>query len=260
MTQQTLSGSFTAVGASALMYVRPNESLDFAVSGTFVATMLLQSTQNGGQVWDTERTITAPSSGRIEKSPGRQYRIICRDYTSGTVVWSISQVNDVISESRDASGAATRTTEEGVDSRARFSNNVLLANLISVDVTLTAALLDSAGKISVIPAGAGLNATDQYKIRDITLVGAGTNFDAAGDRDLSLTDGTTVWTTVANADLESVPAASLRWGNAKVPMLTGTSDTASVAGAQIYFAYSGGTTDHGGVGSVKANVLLEKAA
>lgn len=127
------------------------------------------------------------------------------------------------------------------------------AKLVSLDLTLTAALLDSGGKVVAIAAGNG-----QWKVRNITLVGGGTNFGAGGDRNISMTDGTTIWTTIANADIEAAPAASLPWGNAKVPMLTGTSDTASAANAEIRFAYSGGTTDHSAVGSVKVNVLLEK--
>lgn len=147
---------------------------------------------------------------------------------------------------------------------ARKSNGVALSELKWVDVTCTAAALDAStgtGKVNVIAAGTGANATDQYKIRDIRLVGGGTNFGSGGDRLLSLTDGTTVWTTIANADLESAPAASLAWGNTKVPFLTGTSDTASAAGAQIYFQYSGGTpaTPHT-TGSMKFAVCLEKVA
>ena len=134
------------------------------------------------------------------------------------------------------------------------------SSLTWVDVAVTATLLDAGtrtGKAYVIQSpGPG----KQYKIREVILVGGGTNFAAGGDRLLSLTDATTVWTTVANADLEAAPAASLPWGNAKVPMLTGTSNTASVAGTRIYFAYSGGTTDHSATGSITFSVGLERTA
>ena len=131
-----------------------------------------------------------------------------------------------------------------------------LGSLRYVDVVCAASALDAAGKVNVASAETG----KQYKIRDVILVGGGTNFAAGGDRLLSLTDGTTVWTTIANADLEAAPAASLPWGNAKVPMLTGTSNTASAAGAQIRFAYSGGTTDHSATGSITFTVCLERIA
>lgn len=133
-------------------------------------------------------------------------------------------------------------------------DGVTLSNLIWVDVTVAASDLDSAGKKTVMAANKG-----QYKIRDVILVGGGTNFGGGGNRLIDLTDGTTVYTQIANADIESAPSASLRWGNTKVPMLTGTSDTATVADAEIKFVYSGGTTDHS-TGSIKFAVCLEKIA
>lgn len=148
-------------------------------------------------------------------------------------------------------GSAIDTPQAGVK-----VDGVVTAALKWVDVAVTAALLDSAGTVNVIAGVAG----DQYKIRDIRLVGGGTNFGGGGDRLIDLTDGTTVWTQIANADIESAPAATLSWGNAKVPFLTGTSDTASVAGQAIRFVYSGGTTDHGGTGSIKFSVCIEKVA
>jgi hypothetical protein len=140
---------------------------------------------------------------------------------------------------------------------ARKSGGVALSEIKWVDVTVTAALLDGAGSVNVVPAGAP---TDQYKIRNIRLVGGGTSFGSGGDRNIGLTDGTTTWTTIANTDIESAPSATLDWGNAKVPFLTGTSNTASAAGAAIAFKYSGGTTDHSGTGSIKFSVCIEKVA
>lgn len=130
------------------------------------------------------------------------------------------------------------------------------SSLLWVDVNVTAAALDAAGTAPVMPGVAGA----QYKIRNIRLIGGGTNYAIGGDRLISLTDGTTVWTTIANADIEAAPAATLDWGNAKVPFLTGTSDTASAAGAAIRFQYSGGTTDHSATGAIKFSVCLEKIA
>lgn len=126
-----------------------------------------------------------------------------------------------------------------------------------VDVTVTAALLDGAKNVPVFTPA--LQTTAQYKVRNIRGVGGPVSFGAGGDRNISLTDGTTVWTTIANADLEGTfGAVTLDWGNAKVPFLTSTSDTKSVARQAIRFQYSGGTTDHGGVGSIKFSVCLEK--
>jgi hypothetical protein len=129
------------------------------------------------------------------------------------------------------------------------------AQLFWVDVAATAALLDSAGSVTVKAGEAGY----RFKVRDIKLIGGGTNFGGAGNRLLDLTDGTTVWTTIANADLESAPATTLPWGNAKVPFLTGTCNTPSVAEADIVLKYSGGTTDHS-TGAITFSVLLDRLA
>jgi hypothetical protein len=153
-------------------------------------------------------------------------------------------------------GADKNLDTLSIDPAGMKSDGVVISPVKWVDVTVTAALLDAAGNVAVIAGVAG----DQYKIREIRLVGGGTNFGAAGDRLISLTDGTTTWTTIANADIEAAPTATLDWGNAKVPYLTGTSDTASASAAAIRFQYSGGTTDHGGVGSIKFSVALEKTA
>ena len=127
------------------------------------------------------------------------------------------------------------------------------AQLSWVDVTVTAALLDGEGSITVKAGESG----HVFKVRDIRLIGGGTNFGGAGNRLIDLTDGTTVWTTIANADIESAPAATLAWGNAKVPFLTGTADTAAAESVDIVFKYSGGTTDHV-TGSIKFSVLVER--
>lgn len=153
-------------------------------------------------------------------------------------------------------GATKNLDELSINPGGMKSDGVVISPLKWVDVAATAALLDGAGVVNVVAGVAG----DQYKVRDVILVGGGTNFGAGGDRTISLTDGTTTWTTIANADIETAPAASLRLGDVKVPFLTGTSNTASVAGQAIRFAYAGGTTDHGGVGSITFSVCLEKVA
>jgi len=132
------------------------------------------------------------------------------------------------------------------------ADGIQMSALRYVSVALTAALLDGALEI-VVQAGV---TGDQYKVRDIILEGGGTNFGAGGDRTLTLTDGTTVWTTIPNASLETLAAAGARWGSTAVPATT-TSNTSSAAGAAIVFKYAGGTTDHT-TGATRATVCLEK--
>ena len=153
-------------------------------------------------------------------------------------------------------GADKNVDTLSIDPAGMKSDGVAISPIKWVDVTVTAALLDAAGNVEVIAGVAG----DQYKVRDVVLIGGGTNYAVGGDRLISLTDGTTTWTTIANADIEAAPAASLRLGDAKVPFLTGTSDIASASAAAIRFQYSGGTTDHSATGSIKFAVCLEKVA
>ena len=179
------------------------------------------------------------------------------DYTNVTTLGTVDASKAVTADAnKDVTGARNFTVTGASDMQTLKVDAVTMSPLKWVDVAATAALLDAAGTVNVIAGVAG----DQYKVREIVLVGGGTNFGAGGDRTIVLTDGTTTWTTIANADVESAPAASLRWGDAKVPFATGTSNTASVAGQAIRFAYAGGTTDHGGTGSITFSVCLEKIA
>ena len=142
-------------------------------------------------------------------------------------------------------------TDKNLEAGADLAGGGLI---YGVDVTVTAAALDSAGSV-VVQAG---KPGKQYKVRNVILVGGGTSFGSGGNRLIDLTDGTTVYTQIANADIESAPAASLPWGNAKVPMLTGTSDTKTAQKADLVFKYSGGTTDHSATGSIKFYVELQE--
>lgn len=107
---------------------------------------------------------------------------------------------------------------------------------------LTFTNLATAGQVTVLSA---VDASTQYKITDIVLNGVGaTNFSGGGgDRDLIITDGTNVWTTIPAATLQALVNAA--WGSTDVPFsLTIPLNQASVAGADVYAAYANGTTDY----------------
>lgn len=126
------------------------------------------------------------------------------------------------------------------------------ANLVSVDVTVTAADLNAGDKIVINSSG-----MEQYYIRNITLAG-GTDFDALGDKSIIITDGTTEWTEVADTDLISLSPAS--WGSTIVPYPVDPSDIvqSSVAGIDIVVRYgSSGTVDYTS-GNVVILVIYER--
>jgi hypothetical protein len=224
--------------------------IDAGASGTAGSLDVFPSTASKGKL----SFVAANSAGNTTTTITNASQAGARTYT---ILDAGASANFVMSEgTATINGAKTFGTAPAFPATGYTCDAVTMSQLKWVDVTVTAALLDSAGTAPVIAGVAG----DQYKIRNVILVGGGTSFGAGGDRLISLTDGTTVWTTIANADIESAPSASLMWGNAKVPFLTGTSDTASASAAAIRFEYSGGTTDHSGTGSIKFAVLLQKVA
>jgi hypothetical protein len=131
-------------------------------------------------------------------------------------------------------------------------SQVVSGNLRAVYTTVTAALLDGALSISVLPAVTGAT----YKLVDFKAK-TGTNFAAGGNRTITLQDssGTKIFTTITNAWIES--QADLKWGDSAAPI---TTFGASTAGEAIVFKYAGGTTDHSGTGTFDCVTLWQKTA
>lgn len=97
-------GSFTATGVSE--WFKPSmrtmawAHLNISASGTFVATIKIERSFDGGTTAfvcssdsaDTEASFTAPFSVVAEEpSAGVLYRLNCPAYTSGAVAYRISQ-------------------------------------------------------------------------------------------------------------------------------------------------------------------------
>ena len=71
----------------------------------------------------------------------------------------------------------------------------------------------------------------------------GTNF-SGGDRDLAITDGTTVYTVIPSASLLALPGNEI-WGGIDIPFPSSAAiSTSTLAGTNLYMQYSGGTTDY----------------
>lgn len=88
-----ISKSFTAVGNGGAISVKDKDFVYYSVSGTFVGTVLLQKSLDGGLNWETVATKTAAASAKFQVShPGgtdAQYRFRCSAYTSGTIVTKV---------------------------------------------------------------------------------------------------------------------------------------------------------------------------
>ena len=114
-------------------------------------------------------------------------------------------------------------------------------NAIGVFETVVGqAALASGGTVTLLDAVTG----EQWKVREIFLSGAGTNFNGGGDRLLDIKEGTTIYSTIPAATLQTLAAA--RWGDTGVPFPATPADltTATTLSADIVAQYSGGTTDY----------------
>jgi len=130
-----------------------------------------------------------------------------------------------------------------------------LSNLFALDITAGEAKLAAAAKVNMIIALTG----QQYKIRNLQLNKIGTNFSGGGgDRNLELTDGTTVYSIIPAATLQSL--ANARWGDTALPFPVSASiNTSTSAGANLYLQYQGGSADYT-AGSVTVTALVERVA
>jgi len=122
-----------------------------------------------------------------------------------------------------------------------------------VDVTVTQADLAGLGTKILIPAVAGA----QYKIRNMFLNSGGTNFSGGGgDRNMGISDGTTVYSVVPAATMQSL--ANAAWGATALPFPASAAiDTSTAVGAALRAVYSGGTADYT-AGSLVLSIQYER--
>jgi hypothetical protein len=116
----------------------------------------------------------------------------------------------------------------------------LVGSLQQFDVTVTAAALAAGGSVTLVTS----YPTQQWKVRTLQLNLGGTNFSGGGgDRLGQVTDGTSVYTVIPAADMQTLVNA--QWGTTALPNPASVAiDTSTVAGANLVFKYSGGTTDY----------------
>lgn len=129
------------------------------------------------------------------------------------------------------------------------------ANTVAVDVTVGQAALAGAGTVTLLTSAAG----KQYKIREMYLNSNGTNFSGGGgDRLLTISDGTTDYSVIPAATMQSLVNA--RWGDTGLPFPASAAlNTSTVAAANVTAAYSGGTADYT-AGSLVLSIVFERVA
>lgn len=119
----TISKSFTATGFGASLAVKHQDSYSYAVSGTFVGTVVLEKSANGGQTFEPLLTFTTAGSGTVmaeNKNAGSSlFRFECTAFTSGTIVTSVADVDIVIREFYNDDGQVVfQITEAGITAKA----------------------------------------------------------------------------------------------------------------------------------------------
>lgn len=87
-----IAKSFTAVGSAAPILVKDGDTGTYSVSGTFVGTVVIEKSEDGGTTWVPKRTITGTVTasnftGSSTSGSGTSlHRFTCTAYTSGTIV------------------------------------------------------------------------------------------------------------------------------------------------------------------------------
>jgi hypothetical protein len=153
-----------------------------------------------------------------------------------------------------ASGTAGAMVDAGfaaasvVQSQSTAANNHVSFTVV---MNLGFAALATAGKVNIV---AHPSASSQFVVTDIKVLNSTGLSGGSGNRLLSVTDGTVIWNNAGiTAALLGTPIFTL-WGGTGNPVANGSTQT-STAGADIYFQYTGGTTDYT-AGSVTVAVTL----
>jgi hypothetical protein len=174
------------------------------------------------------------------------FRLLCSDAAGNYRSTLTTYPNIGQSTTYTLGNAATANQSVLVSSATNVGNS---AALISIDQVITFSELASGGVFD-ITSGAG------YRIRDMVLNLGGTNFSGiGGNRNIQITDGTTVYTVIPAAVAQALVNA--KWGTAvTMPYPVSASvNTETVAALKV--SYSGGTTDYT-AGSLTISFLLEK--
>lgn len=93
------SGTFTGTGVGAALQPAMNRGFNLSIWGTFVATITLQRSFDGGTTYipvtysdGTQINYSVPGSGSWQEAEsGVLYALNCTAFTSGTVNWRLSQ-------------------------------------------------------------------------------------------------------------------------------------------------------------------------
>lgn len=97
----SVSSTFTGVGASSTLFVKGGERFRLSLTGTWVGTVLVEESNNGGHAWFEIGAYTANAAEDYAAKPfERLIRLRCSAYTSGTATYSIANVVNALGRSK----------------------------------------------------------------------------------------------------------------------------------------------------------------
>ena len=155
---------------------------------------------------------------------------------------------------------STVTTNTGTQTLTNKTITDAVGTIQTVEVTVNQSEVAAAASKTLL-ASTGKT----YKIRDIFLEGSGTNFSGgSGDRNLTVSDGTTTWSILPASTLQALKTA--RWGQQQgwggvetIPFPTSATALTTASAADIVAQYSGGTADYT-AGELKLIILAERTS
>jgi hypothetical protein len=113
----TITTAHTATGNANQVQVKHKDKVTYSVTGTFVATWVLERTLTGGKTWEQIDTGTSTKSSTTitnENINSSNYRFRCSAYTSGTMTTVLAEsVSEVTSSLKDKHGTDVIEILEG---------------------------------------------------------------------------------------------------------------------------------------------------
>lgn len=244
----------TASGTTAVTASSDNGVSTYSQSGSNAVAYL---EGNWSSVTASYRVYFSGSGiGTLAVNSGAQMYISCGNVAvlnnSGTLLGNIGECGS-FTNSGDIYGNIAQFTSSFVPSLyGPYQLDGRAFVTATIDATANFTNLGSAAQVPVIIAA---SANAAYKVANIYLNSNGTNFAGAlANRNLALTDGSTVYTVIPAATLQALSTLNAGWGSVSVPFPASAAiSTITGTGANLYLQYSGGTTDYTS-GSVKITV------
>ena len=149
----SVTTAFTSVTNGNPILIKAGEQYTYSLTGSAVATLVIQKSTSGGAEWEAIKTVTADTGPTTlyNSSKDALYRWECTAYTSGTGTTNVKSATEELLGREPRVSASTNVYEYG-DQVAR--QTVIECNAISVTITDDAGVAQYGGvKVYDFPEG-----------------------------------------------------------------------------------------------------------